>query len=75
MHAKDLVKEARIREVMKRRRSPILSEIFFKSAIKIVLTKHVILIIRIIDIIRDSFKHDDNRQERPNEGPILNFNK
>ena len=40
-----------------------------------VLTKHVILIMRIIDIIRDSFKHDDNRQERPNEGPILNFNK
>ena len=28
---------------------------------------------RIIDIIRDSFKHDDNRQERPNEGPILNL--
>ena len=30
VHAKDLVKEARIREVMKRRRLPILSEIFFK---------------------------------------------
>ena len=42
------------------------------SAIKIMLSKHVVLIMRIINII---INMDDIRQERPNVGPILNLNK
>ena len=37
------------------------------------LSKHVVLIIRIINII--IINMDDIRQERPNEGPILKLNK
>ena len=42
------------------------------SAIKIMLSKHVVLIMRIINII---INMDDIRQERPNVGPILKLNK
>ena len=37
------------------------------------LSKHVVLIIRIINII--IINMDDIRQERPNKGPILKLNK
>ena len=37
------------------------------------LSKHVVLIMRIINIIITNM--DDIRQERPNEGPILKLNK
>ena len=38
-----------------------------------VLSKHVVLIMQIINII--IINMDDIRQERPNEGPILKLNK
>ena len=41
------------------------------SAIKMALSKHVVLIMRIINIIN----MDDIRQERTNEGPSLKLNK
>ena len=41
-------------------------------AIKIVLLKRVVLIMRIINLI---INMDDIRQERSNEGPILTSNK
>ena len=38
---------------------------------KIMLSKHVVLIMRIIDI---AINMENIRQERPNEAPILNLN-
>ena len=67
MHAKNLVKVTRTGEVMGRKRPPTSS-----SAIKIVSLKHVVLIMRIINII---INMDDIRQERSNEGPTLKLNK
>ena len=73
MHAKNLVKVTRIWEVLGRKRPPTLTKFSFgSSAIKIVLMKHVVLIMRIISII---INMDDIRQERPNEGPVLKLNK
>ena len=37
------------------------------------LAKYVVLIMQIINIIRDNFKMEGMKQERPDEGPILNF--
>ena len=52
---------ARIGEVMSRWRSPVLREFFFScSAIKIVLPRHVVLIMRIIKIITDDFKYEQH---------------
>ena len=42
------------------------------SAIKIVLSKHVVLIMRIINAM---INMDDIRQKRPNESPNLKLNK
>ena len=42
------------------------------SAVKVVLLKHVAVIMQIINII---INMDDIRQERPNEGPTLKLNK
>ena len=41
--------------------------------VKMALSKHVVLIMQIINII--IINMDDIRQERPNEGPILKLNK
>ena len=62
MHAKKLVKVTRIGEVMGRKRPPASS-----SAIKIVSLKHVVLIMRIINII---INMDDIRMQRYNEVPL-----
>ena len=59
MHAVNVVKITRIGEVMGRKRPFPLRKLSFKSAIKIVLPKHVVLIIRIINII---INMDDIRQ-------------
>ena len=40
--------------------------------IKIVLSKHIVLIMQIINIITNI---DDIKQEKPNESPILKLNK
>ena len=40
--------------------------------IKIVLSKHIVLIMQIINIITNI---DDIKQEQPNESPILKLNK
>ena len=40
--------------------------------IKIVLSKHIVLIMQIINIITNI---DDIKQEEPNENPILKLNK
>ena len=67
----NIVKISAIGEVMGRKRPPTLR---FPStyAIKRVLSKHVILIMQII--IRIIINMGAIRQERPSEGPILNFN-
>ena len=62
MHAKNLVKVTRTSEVMGRKRPPTSS-----SAIKIVSLKHVVLIMRIINII---INMDDIRMERYNQEPL-----
>ena len=41
--------------------------------VKMALSKHVVLIMQIINII--IINMDDIRQERPNEAPILKLNK
>ena len=68
VHAKNLVKVTRTREVMGRKRPPTLRKL---SAIKMVLLKHVILIMRIINII---INMDKIRQERYNKGLNLKLN-
>ena len=40
--------------------------------IKVVLSKHIVLIMQIINIITNI---DDIKQEKPNESPILKLNK
>ena len=72
MHAENLVKVARIGGVMGRRRPPTLRKLYLKFAVKIVLSKHVVLVMQIINII---INIDNIRQKRPNEGPILKLNK
>ena len=62
MHAKNLVKVTRTGEVMGRKRPPTSS-----SAIKIMSLKHVVLIMRIINII---INMDDIRMQRYNEVPL-----
>ena len=57
MRTKNFVKVARIEEVMTRRRLLILGELPSSSFIKIIVPKHVVLMRRIINIIRDNFKH------------------
>ena len=57
---------------MDRKRPPSLRELPSSSAIKIVLSKYVVLIMRIINVI---INMDDIRKERSNEGPILKLNK
>ena len=57
MRTENFVKVARIEEVMSRRRLLILGEFLSSSAIKVVVPKHVVLMRRIINIIRDNFKH------------------
>ena len=69
MCAENLVKVTIIGEVMSRKEGTFLSS----SAVKIALSKNVVLIMRIINII--IINMDDIRQERPNEGPILKLNK
>ena len=53
MRTKNLVKAARTKEVMGRRRSPMLRELSFK----VLPPKHVALIMRIFNLIIDDFKH------------------
>ena len=65
------MKVTRIGEVMGRKRPPNLGSFSSSSAIKRVLSKHVILIMQIINIM---INMDDIRHERPNEGPILKLN-
>ena len=72
VHAKNLVKVTRIGEVMDRKIPSTLRKLSFKFRHKMVLWKHVVLIMRIINII---INIDDIRQERTNEGPILKLNK
>ena len=67
MFAKNLVKVSRIGKVMSRKAPPPSS-----SAIKLVLSKHVVLIMRIISII---ITMDNIRQEKPNKSSILKLNK
>ena len=62
MHAKNLVKVTRTGEVMARKRPPTSS-----STIKIVSMKHVVLIMRIINIM---INMDDIRMQRYNEVPL-----
>ena len=50
MHAKTLVKVTRIGEVMGRKRPPTLRKLSSSLAIKIVLSKHVALIMRIYNM-------------------------
>ena len=69
MCAENLVKVTIIGEVMSRKEGTFLSS----SAVKIALSKNVVLIMRIINII--IINMDDIRQQRPNEGPILKLNK
>ena len=52
------MKVAGIGEVMSRRRPPILRELFFNFyAIKIVLPKHIVLIMQIINITKNGSKY------------------
>ena len=71
-HAKNLVKVTRIGEVMGRKRPPTQRELSLSSAIKIVLSKHAVLIMQTINII---INMGDIRQERPNKGTNLKLNK
>ena len=57
MRTENFVKVARIEEVMTRRRLLILGELPSSSVIKIIVPKHAVLMRRIINIIRDNFKH------------------
>ena len=70
MHRENLVKVTRIGRVMGRKGPPTLRE---PSAIKIVFSKHFVLIMRIT--IRVTINMDDIRQEKLSERPILNLSK
>ena len=70
MRAKNLVRVSRIGEVMGRKR-PTLRDLYFCSPIQIVLSKHTVLIMRVINLI---INMDDIRQEAPNKSPILKLN-
>ena len=72
MHAKNLVKVTRTGEVKGRKRPPTLRKLSFKFRYSIVLLKHVVLIMRIINVI---INMDEIRQERSDEGPTLKLNK
>ena len=71
--AKNLVKVARIGKVMGKKKPPTLRELSSSSTIKIVFSKHVVLIMPII--IRIIINMDGIGQERLSEGPILSLNK
>ena len=71
--AKNLVKVARIGKVMGKKKPPTLRELSSGSTIKIVFSKHVVLIMPII--IRIIINMDGIGQERLSEGPILSLNK
>ena len=58
---------------MGRKRAPTLRELPSSSAIEIVLSKYVVLIMQII--VRIIINMDDIRQERLSESPISNLNK
>ena len=57
VRAKHLVKVVSTTEVISRRRPPILRSFRSSSAIKIMFSKHVLIIMRIISLSRDNFKH------------------
>ena len=59
-------------EVKSKKRPPALGNFSFKFHIKVVLLKHVVLIMRRINVI---INMDEIRQERPDEGPTLKLNK
>ena len=59
-------------EVKGRKRAPTLRKLSFKFRYKIVSLKHVVLIMRIINVI---INMDDIRQERSDEGTTLKLNK
>ena len=61
MPVKYLVKVARIGEVMSRRTPPIYWSFPSRSVIKMALPRHVVLIMQIIDFIRDSLNVDNIR--------------
>ena len=71
MLPKNVVKVTRIEEVTGRKRPPTLRNLPSSSALKTELSKHLALIMRIINIITNM---NDIRQERPNESPILKLN-
>ena len=74
MCAKNLVKVTGIGGVMSRKGPLTLRNLSLKFAIKMALSKHVVLIMQIImRIIKINM--DDIRPERPNEDPILKLNK
>ena len=68
MRAKNLVKVTGIGEVMGIKRPPTLWNLLFQFR---VLSKQVVLIMRIINIITNM---GDIRKERPKKGPILKLN-
>ena len=72
MHAKNLVKVTGTGKVKGRKRTPTLRKLSFKFRHKRVLLKHVVLIMRIFNVI---INMDDIRQERSDEGPTLKLNK
>ena len=72
MRVKNLVKVTGTGEVKGRKRTPTLRGFPSSSAIKIVLLKHVVLIMRIINVV---INMDDIRQGRSDEGPTLKLNK
>ena len=72
MHAKNLVKVTRTGEVKGRKRPPTLRKLSFKFRNSIVLLKHVVLIMQIINVI---INMDDIRQEKSDEGLTLSLNK
>ena len=63
MCAKNLVKVTKVGNVLGRKRPPTLRNLSSSSAIKIVLLRHVVLIMQVINII---IIMDNIRQERPN---------
>ena len=66
--AENLVKVTRIEEALEAERTTFSSG----STIKIILSKHVVLIMRVINMI---INMGDIRQERPNKHQILKLNK
>ena len=53
------------------RERPTLRDLYFCSPIQIVLSKHTVLIMRVINLI---INMDDIRQEKSNKSPILKLN-